>query len=204
MEHQQFNSERARNDYRLVCRARDDGDNDAFAALMQSYRLPVYVMLLRMSKCPEDAEDLTLETFCKAFTKLKMYSPSSPFSTWLYHIATNTYIDFYRKKKGVVETVDIDDSSLSVVDDKYEYPLTSPIGNPEAEFVREQRKEMLRKIVSQMKPKYRRMIELRYFEECTYEEIAEQMALPINTVRTQLARAHDLLHSLLTGKEDIM
>ncbi|MCF0211620.1 MAG: sigma-70 family RNA polymerase sigma factor [Bacteroidales bacterium] len=197
-----FTTERAQRDYQLVCKAREQGDQSAFAALLKSYRQPIYLMLLKMTGDPTEADDLTIESFGKAFCALDHYTPTRPFSTWLYSIATNNCIDYIRKKR--MNVISIDDLTVKDGDDEYEYQMPSDIGNPEEEMVRQQRREALRAIVSQMKPKYRRMIELRYFEELTYEEIAERLQLPINTVRTHLHRAHGLLHSILQERKDII
>ena len=197
-----FTTEKAQRDYQLVCRAREQGDQTAFAALLKNYRQPVYLMLLKMTGNPTEAEDLTIEAFGKAFCSIQYYTPTRPFSTWLFTIATNNCIDFIRKKR--MDTVRIEDLSVKDGDDEYEYQMPSDLGNPEEEMVRAQRREALRMIVAQMKPKYRRMIELRYFEELSYEEIAERLQMPLNTVRTHLRRAHDLLHSMLKERKDII
>lgn len=197
-----FTTERAKRDYQLVCRAREQGDQMAYADLMKCYRQPIYLMLLKMTNDPTEADDLTIEAFGKAFCAIDKYIPTRPFSTWLFSIATNNCIDFIRKKH--LQTVLIDDLTVKDGDDEYEYQLPSDIGNPEEELVREQRRQTLRLIVAQLKPKYRRMIELRYFEELSYEEIAQRLNMPLNTVRIQLHRAHNLLHAILSQRKDLM
>ena len=86
-------------DYGLVKRAVNSGDQKAFAELMHRYRESVYYMMLKMCNNKDDAEDLTIEAFGRAFKKLDQYSPSYAFSTWLFKIASNNAIDFIRKKK---------------------------------------------------------------------------------------------------------
>jgi RNA polymerase sigma-70 factor (ECF subfamily) len=92
-------SEKAQKDYELVQRATKGKDQQAFSDLMEKYRDPIYYMLLKMVNNNDDAEDLTLEAFGKAFNRINQYTPNFAFSTWLFKIATNNCIDFLRKKK---------------------------------------------------------------------------------------------------------
>src|SRR5580698_9002115 len=92
-------SVRAREDYEFVVKAVEDGDQSAFAALLSRYRESIYHLILKMVKNLDDADDLTIETFGKAFSNLEKYSPNYAFSTWLYKIALNNCIDYIRKKR---------------------------------------------------------------------------------------------------------
>ena len=194
----QFTTEKAQRDYQLVCLAREKGDQRAYADLMRMYREPIYLMLLKMTNNPTEADDLTIEAFGKAFASLHLYTPTHAFSTWLFSIATNNCVDFIRKKR--LQTVYLDD--IRTGNEVYEYPIPSEAHNPEETIIHQQRVQMLREVVSQLKPRYRRLVELRYFEELSYEEIAEQLNLPLGTVKVQLFRARDLLHNILTTKKD--
>lgn len=194
----QFTTEKAQRDYQLVCLAREKGDQRAYADLMRMYREPIYLMLLKMTNNPTEADDLTIEAFGKAFASLHLYTPTHAFSTWLFSIATNNCVDFIRKKR--LQTVYLDD--IRTGNEVYEYPIPSEAHNPEETIIHQQRVQMLREVVSQLKPRYRRLVELRYFEELSYEEIAEQLNLPLGTVKVQLFRARDLLHNILTKKKD--
>ncbi len=196
----QLTTEKAQRDYLLVCKAREDGDQRAFADLMRMYREPIYLMLLKMTNDPTDADDLTIEAFGKAFSSLHLYTPTHAFSTWLFSIATNNCLDFIRKKR--LQTIYLDDIKTSVDDDVYEYPIPSDAGNPEESFIHEQRVQILREVVNQLKPRYRKLVELRYFDELSYEEIADKMQMPLGTVKVQLFRARDLLHNILASKKE--
>ena len=196
----QLTTEKAQRDYLLVCKAREDGDQRAFADLMRMYREPIYLMLLKMTNDPTDADDLTIEAFGKAFSSLHLYTPTHAFSTWLFSIATNNCLDFIRKKR--LQTIYLDDIKTSVDDDVYEYPIPSDAGNPEESFIHEQRVQILREVVNQLKPRYRKLVELRYFDELSYEEIADKMPMPLGTVKVQLFRARDLLHNILASKKE--
>ncbi|MCR5065697.1 MAG: sigma-70 family RNA polymerase sigma factor [Bacteroidales bacterium] len=194
-------TDKAQRDYLLVQRAREHGDQRAYADLMRMYREPIYLMLLKMTKDPTEADDLTIETFGKAFASLHLYTPTHAFSTWLYSIATNNCVDFIRKKR--LQTVYLDDICTTTTGgETLEYPIPSDASNPEESFIHKQRVNMLREVVRQLKPRYRRMVEMRFFDEMSYEEIAAELNMPLGTVKIQLFRARDLLRNILSGKKE--
>ena len=188
-------SEKAQRDYQLVLAARDKGDQRAYADLMRYYREPIYMMLLRMTHNPTEADDLTIETFGKAFCQLHSYTPTNTFATWLFAIASNSGIDYIRRRR--LELVSLSSMSVGNDNDGYEYPMPSDDANPEEVLIATQRGELLRKVVGQLKPRYRTIVEMRYFEELSYEEIAEKLSLPLGTVKIQLRRARMLLAEIL-------
>jgi RNA polymerase sigma-70 factor (ECF subfamily) len=186
-------TEKAKQDYHLVDRALNGRDQQAYAELMNRYREPVYYMVLRMTGSPADAEDLTIEAFGKAFKNLENYSSKFAFSTWLFRIASNNCIDYLRKRSRS----DIFDDDLGEISDYHKQNLLSQDSTPEEEMVR---KELLRKImvvVDKLKPHYRKLVELRYYKEYSYEEIAEQLELPLGTVKAQLFRAREFMQNLM-------
>ena len=195
----QLTTEKAQRDYQLVCRARENGDQRAYADLMRMYKEPIYLLLLKMTNNPTEADDLTMEAFGKAFASLHLYTPTHAFSTWLFSIATNNCVDFIRKKR--LQTVYLDDIRTSAGNDVYEYPIPSEADNPEESIIHQQRVQILRDVVKQLKPRYRKLVEMRYFEEMSYEEIAEELDMPLGTVKVQLFRARDLLHNILITKK---
>ena len=188
-------NEKAQRDYQLVLAARDKGDQRAYADLMRFYREPIYLMLLRMTHNPTDADDLTIETFGKAFCQLHTYTPSNTFATWLFSIASNNGIDYLRRRH--LATVPLGSISVHNDDDTYEYPLPSDDANPEEALIAAQRGEMLRELVGQLKPRYRKIVQMRYFDELSYDEIAERLSMPLGTVKIQLRRARQLLAEIL-------
>ena len=188
-------NEKAQRDYQLVLAARDKGDQRAYADLMRFYREPIYLMLLRMTHDPTDADDLTIETFGKAFCQLHTYTPSNTFATWLFSIASNNGIDYLRRRH--LATVPLGALSVHNDDDTYEYPMPSDDANPEEALIAEQRGEMLRELVGQLKPRYRTIVRMRYFDELSYDEIAERLSMPLGTVKIQLRRARQLLAEIL-------
>ena len=195
-------TDKALRDYQLVCRAREDGDERAYADLMRMYKEPIYLLLLKMTNNPTEADDLTMEAFGKAFASLHLYTPTHAFSTWLFSIATNNCVDFIRKKR--LQTIYLDDIRTKSEGEVYEYPIPSEGDNPEENIIHEQRVQILREVVRQLKPRYRKLVEMRYFEEMSYEEIAEELDMPLGTVKVQLFRARDLLYNILITKKEFL
>lgn len=192
-------SEKALQDYKLVREAIDDKSERAYAALMDRYRDSIYFMLLKMVNNKDDAEDLTIEAFGKAFKKLHQYTPNYAFSTWLFKIASNNCIDFIRKKKK--NTFSINNAIESDEGSEMEIDLKSDARNPEEEFMRDQKIEIMRNVVKKLKPRYRTLVELRYFKEYSYEEIADHLDIPLGTVKAQLFRAREFLFQLMKNTE---
>ena len=173
------------------------GDEKAFARLMSRYRDAIYYMVLKMIANKTDAEDITLEIFFKAFRSIDSYNPEYAFSTWLFKIAQNSTIDFIRKRKGNLISIDYDSEDESSIN---EHLLQSPVLNPEETLIKEQEEILIQELIERMKPKYRKLIELRYFKEFAYEEIADELKLPLGTVKTQLFRAKAELGELLAER----
>jgi RNA polymerase sigma factor (sigma-70 family) len=187
----------AKNDFGLVTRAKD-GDQKAYADLMQRYKDSIYFMALKMVNNKDDAMDLTVETFGKAFENLEKYKPDFAFSTWLFRIATNNCIDFIRKKR--VSLVSIDSLSDDEGDER-PLQIRSDSLNPEEESIKKQQNKELKDIVEKLPLRYRTLIVLRYFDELSYEEIAKQLDLPLGTVKAQLFRARDLLSNVINRRK---
>jgi RNA polymerase sigma-70 factor (ECF subfamily) len=185
---------KAQKDIELVEQAKK-GDQQSYAELLGRYRDAIYFMLLKMVNSPIDAEDLTIEAFGKAFKNIDQYTPNFAFSTWLFKIATNNCIDFIRKKRASHVSLD-----QSVDDDNSLSPsslIQSDSPDPEANMINQQKIKLMREVVSKLKPRYRKLVELRYFKEYSYEEIADELELPIGTVKAQLFRARELLQNIL-------
>ncbi|NQV02745.1 MAG: sigma-70 family RNA polymerase sigma factor [Bacteroidia bacterium] len=193
-------TEKARRDYRLVIEARENGDQKAYAELLNNYRDTLYFLLLKMTNNPTDAEDLTIEAFGKAFRKLDQYSPDYAFSTWLFKIAANNCIDFLRKSKRIIFADNPGDDN----DDRDDYPTNMPATtlDPEEKVIEKQKIMLMREVVEKLKPHYRNLIELRYFKEWSYEEIATELDLPLGTVKAQLFRSREFLYQILKHAEE--
>ncbi|CAM3668982.1 RNA polymerase sigma factor [Mucilaginibacter galii] len=189
-------TENAKNDFQLVLKAKE-GSQKAFADLMQRYKDSIYFMSLKMVNNKEDAMDITVETFAKAFEKLDKYQPEYAFSTWLFRVATNNCIDFLRKKK--LNTVSID--NMMDEDDDRPMQIKADTLNPEESSIKKQQSEELKMLVESLPPRYRNLLTLRYFDELSYEEIAQQLDLPLGTVKAQLFRAKYLLGNIINRIE---
>lgn len=190
-------SANAKNDFMLVIRAKD-GDQKAYAELMQRYKDSIYFMALKMVNNKDDAMDLTVETFGKAFENIEKYKPDFAFSTWLFRIATNNCIDFIRKKRLNVVSL----QSLTEEDrEEKQLQIVSNTLNPEETSIKKQESEKLKSIVEQLPQRYRTLIILRYYDEQSYEEISQQLDLPLGTVKAQLFRARDLMSNIMNRKK---
>ncbi|MBK8950218.1 MAG: sigma-70 family RNA polymerase sigma factor [Flavobacteriales bacterium] len=193
-------SEKARHDYLLVRRAVDKGDQKAYAELMSRYRDSIYFMLLKMINNKDDAEDLTIEAFGKAFNRLKQYTPNYAFSTWLFKIASNNCIDWIRKQKKKMLSIDqpfgTDDGDEMTIEIRSHGP------DPADVVIRDQKSAVMREVVDKLKPRYRTLIELRYYKEYSYEEIADELDLPLGTVKAQLFRAREFLMNMLNNSKE--
>lgn len=190
-------SNRAKRDLELVVRARE-GDQNSYAQLLRRYWDSIFFMLLKMVHNKDDAEDLTIEAFGKAFKNLANYTPEYAFSTWLFKIANNNAIDFIRRQKG--KMVPIDNQGRNPEDEAV-IQLQSNAPDPEEELIRKQKARLMKKVVDQLKPRYSRLVNLRYYKEYSYEEIAKELELPIGTVKAQLFRAKELLSTILRNKD---
>ena len=190
-------SEKAQYDFILV-EAALAGEEKAFAKLMSRYKDAIYFMLLKMVNNKNDAEDLTIEAFGKAFKNLHQYSPHYAFSTWLFKIATNNCIDFLRKRRGVYVSIE---NNQENGDNDPPIKLRSTDPDPEEKLIRIQKAFLMRRIVHRLKPRYRNLVELRYFREYSYEEIAKELNLPLGTVKAQLFRAREMLFKMIESTE---
>ncbi len=192
-------TEKAQRDLQIVKLALENGDQKAYAELMGYYKDAIYFMLLKMTNNPDDAEDMTIEAFGKAFKKLNQYTPEYAFSTWLFKIASNNCIDFLRKNKVDVLSIN------RVYDDEEGIEMSHNIPghgqDPEEKMIENQKIKMMRDVVEKLKPHYRQLVTLRYFDELSYEEISEEMNLPLGTVKAQLFRSREFLYNIIKNVE---
>jgi len=190
-------SNRAKQDYDRIQQALS-GNQKAYAELLKRHWDSVYYMLLKMVHNKDDAEDLTIEAFGKAFKNLKSYEPEYAFSTWLFRIANNNAIDHIRRQRN--KTISIDSQGRNSDDDN-PVQLQSDFADPEEEMIRKQKSDLLLAVVDQLKPRYSELIKLRYFSQYSYEEIAAKLNLPMGTLKAQLFRAKELLYNIIKTKE---
>jgi RNA polymerase sigma factor (sigma-70 family) len=191
-----------RDQRRLDSRAEDSqtiqaalrGERSAYEALMTKYHDAIYNFVYRMVHDREQVEDLTQEAFIKAFASLKSFNEEFAFSTWLYKIATNNSIDYIRKRKLQMFSID---KPIESKDSDFSFELPDETYEADREIIRDQRATLLREAIERLPAKYRRVIQLRHAEERSYEEIAKLLKLPIGTVKAHIFRARELLYKQL-------
>lgn len=170
------------------------GDQIAFTFLLDHFWNEVYGFMLKRTENETDAEDITIETFSKAFDKISTYNSEFQFNTWLIAIAKNVYIDLLRKKKSNL-FVEITDEQ-----DRQAYNIADTTPSAEDELIIEQNLSQLLLFIKELKPHYQEVIQLRYFQELSYQEIANKIDEPISNVKIKLLRAKKLLAEIIQQK----
>ena len=171
------------------------GDQVAFTYLLDHYWNEVYGFMLKRTENETDAEDIAIETFSKAFDKIATYNPEFQFNTWLIAIAKNVHIDMLRKKKST-HFVEITDE-----EDQQAYNIADTTPSVEDALITEQNLSRLLQFIKQLKPHYQDVIQLRYFQEMSYQEIADQLGEPLSNVKIKLLRAKKLLAEIIENKQ---
>jgi RNA polymerase sigma-70 factor (ECF subfamily) len=166
-------------------------DQIAFNFLLDTFWNDVYAFQLKRTENENDAEDITIQTFSKAFDKIDTYKEDYKFKTWLITISKNIHIDLVRKQKKSIRNTskDNDENYLEIIDD-------SP--TPEDKIITEQNLANLLRDIKKLKPHYQEVVNLRYFQELSYKEISEELNEPINNVKVKLLRAKKLLAAIIT------
>lgn len=193
---EQHKAESRAEDSRLI-HAALQGNNAAYKKLMKKYHDAIYNFIYRMIHDKQQVEDLTQEAFIKAFASLASFNEEYAFSTWLYKIATNNCIDYIRKRK--LQTYSID-KPIESKDGDYSFELPDDTYEPDKELISGQRTKMLRAAIEQLPEKYHKVIHLRHVEEKSYEEIADELKLPIGTVKAHIFRAREMLYKALKDR----
>ncbi|RZJ73427.1 MAG: sigma-70 family RNA polymerase sigma factor [Flavobacterium sp.] len=167
------------------------GDQVAFTFLLDFFWNEVYGFMLKRTENETDTEDIVIETFAKAFDKIATYNPEYGFNTWLIAIAKNVHIDLLRKKKSTL-FIDITDE-----EDQKAYNIADSSPSAEDALIKEQNLSRLLECIRQLKPAYQEVIQLRYFQELSYQEIADNLGEPLNNVKIKLLRAKKLLLEII-------
>ena len=170
------------------------GDQNAFTFLLNHYWNEVYGFMLKRTENETDSEDITIETFSKAFDKIASYNPEFQFNTWLIAIAKNVHIDMLRKRKSGM-FVDFTDE-----EDHQAYNIPDTTLSAEDELIARQNLSSLLQCIKQLKPHYQEVIQLRYFQELSYQEIADLLGEPLSNVKIKLLRAKKLLAEIIENK----
>lgn len=170
------------------------GDQVAFTSLLDHYWNEVYGFMLKRTENETDAEDITIETFAKAFDKIAIYNPEFQFNTWLIAIAKNVHIDLLRKRKSSL-FVDYSDDH-----DYHAHNIADSTPSAEDKIITEQNLSQLLRDIKELKPHYQEVIQLRYFQEMSYQEIANELGEPLNNIKIKLLRAKKLLAEIIEKK----
>ena len=163
----------------------------AFNFLLDTYWNDVYGFQLKRTENENDAEDITIQTFAKAFDKINTYNEDYKFKTWLITISKNIHIDLVRKQKKSIRNTSKDN------EDRY-FDIIDNSPTPEDKIITEQNLAKLLRDIKKLKPHYQEVINLRYFQELSYKEISEELKEPINNVKVKLLRAKKLLAAIIT------
>ena len=193
-------SQSSQQDRVLVGRALE-GDQGAYQELMMKYQGALTRHVQKMVRKQGEVDDLVQECFIKAFSALKSYSTDYAFSTWLYKIATNHTIDFLRKKKLATMSID---KPINTKDGEVEYELPDTTYRPDRHIVEDQRRELIQAAIEQLPEKYHRVIVMRHQQEKSYEEIAQELDLPLGTVKAHIFRARAQMYKYLRDKRHMM
>ncbi|KAB2921896.1 MAG: sigma-70 family RNA polymerase sigma factor [Bacteroidetes bacterium] len=183
-------------DSRLI-KAALAGDQASFRSLMKKYHDQVHSLLYRMVHDKDEVEDLTQEAFIKAFQSLRHFNEEFAFSTWLYKIATNNCIDYIRKKKLATFSID---KPIESKDGEYSFEIPDTTYQPDTELIAGQRSRVLEEAIQSLPEKYRIVILMRHTEDKDYQEIADELKLPLGTVKAHIFRARELLYKKLKRK----
>ena len=169
-----------------------NGQQSAFNFLLNLYWSDIYKYLLKRTSNENEAEDIAIQTFSKGFDKIELFDENYTFKTWLITIAKNLHVDLVRKKKNsksIDTTYEQEDKIHQVMDDN---------PSPEDKLIKEQNLANLLRDIKKLKPKYQEVIQLRFFQEMSYKEIATQLGEPISNVKVKLLRAKKLLSEIIT------
>ena len=178
----------------LLIRRAQRGDADAFEQLLLEHQKNVYNLCYRMAGNPDDAMDLSQETFLRAWRCLDQYQFASAFSTWLYRLCSNICIDFLRRRRRQ-QTVPLTFEDADGEEQTYAVPDAQPL--PEEQVELKLTRETLAAAMAQLLPEHRAVLQLRVVNEMSYEQTADVLDIQIGTVKSRLSRARNQLKKIL-------
>lgn len=168
------------------------GDQAAFGRLMVAYQAPVYNLAYRLLGNSAEAEDAAQEAFIRAYTHLRSYDPTRPFSSWLLSITSHYCIDRLRRRR--INWLSLEDDAVKP------YQLASDCPNPETVVTQQERDARIQAMLARLTPVDRAAVTLRYWYDCSYEEIAEMLNLTVSAVKSRLHRARNTLAETMEGE----
>lgn len=167
-----------------------NGEEKAYTDIVARFREQIFHFIFRMVKDRAQAEDLTQETFIKAFRALASFNSNYAFSTWLYKIAANNCIDYFRKKKLATTSID---TPIKAKNGELKRDFPNHEQGPESELISKEQTSQIHQAIESLPPKYKQAIVLRHRQDKSYEEIAEELAIPLGTVKVRIFRAREML-----------
>lgn len=188
-------TDKAKEDLKLVKLALTNNDARAYSTLVSKYRDTLYYMLFERLNNVDLAQELTIEAFGKAFSKLHLYSEKYAFSTWLFAIARNNSIDYLRKNRASIKSIEDFKKNTSSIDIS---ELQSDQKSPETIFISKQKLQIINELIDKLNSKQKELIKMRYLKEYSIKEIADIKSLKVNTVKVQLHRARAALFKLFS------
>jgi len=172
----------------IIIKAKN-GDQSAYKFLLNTYWKDVFNYQFSKTNNEDEAEDITIKSFAKAFDKLTAFDDKYNFKTWLITISKNIYIDHLRNEKKTTISITKSDNSVFNIKDN------SP--SAEDQIITEQNLAKLLADIKKLKPHYQEIIQLRFFQEMSYKEIATELNEPMNNVKVKLLRAKKLLAEII-------
>ena len=172
-----------------------EGNQTAFNYLLDAFWNHVYGYQLKETKNETDAEDITIETFSKAFDKINSFNPAYSFKTWLITISKNIHIDLIRKKNASIRSRTTSEEGTKV------YSIADDAPSIEDTIITEQNLAQLLQDIKKLKPHYQEVINLRYFQEMSYKDMAATLNEPMNNIKVKLLRAKKLLAQIIEGRK---
>ncbi len=182
---------KSENNVQAIIKDAINGNQMAFSTLLDTYWKDVYGFQLKRTENENDAEDITIQTFSKAFDKITSFNNEYEFKTWLITISKNIHVDLIRKRKRRLDTAHNSEEIIEVLD-------ATP--SAEDQIITKQNLATLLRHIKKLKPHYQKVINLRYFNEMSYADIATELAEPMSNVKVKLLRAKKLLAQMLEAK----
>lgn len=189
------------NDDQVLIQRSQQGDRDAFDALVRKHEQRAYQFAFRLTQNPDEASDVVADAFVRVFNALHNFKGNSLFTTWLYRILTNCYLDLRKRERirqheSLEQTLQTDSGEVS-------RQLEDTREGPDDTAVRMERDVVLQKAIGRLPEYQQAMILMFHVEMLSYEEIAEALDLPLGTVKSRLNRARLSLRDILKGQLEL-
>ncbi|MBM6618850.1 RNA polymerase sigma factor [Bacillus suaedaesalsae] len=163
------------------------GNAECFREIVSRYESKVFSVAFKVARNQKDAEDIAQDVFVKVYHSLHLFKGESSFSTWIYRVTMNKSLDWKRKQERSVS------KDVGMVDDQ----LKDHYDTPEQQLLKQYDRDLIKQSIKQLPEKYQIVLELYYFEECSYKDISDRLDIAVKTVETRLYRAKGLVREHL-------